>query len=163
MTDASSINGSSGLSTADFYSTMFKKVDTDSDGKISKAEFQQDLAKKGVSTQDADKLFTQIDTDKDGSISKTENDTFLKNHKHSGTPPPPPQSSSSTSSSNGISLTDLFSQTDSDGDGVLTESEQQAYLKKVEDAFKQLSTTQGTYSATGQETTSSAQVINTQA
>jgi Ca2+-binding EF-hand superfamily protein len=162
MSSTGSINGSGSLSSADFYTSMFKKLDENGDGKITKAEFEKAQAKMGISVEDADKLFSQVDTDSDGSISSTENETFLKNHKPSG-PPPPPPSSSSTSSSSGISLTDLFAQTDSDGDGILTESEQQAYLKKVEDAFKQLSISQNTYNAQGQGTASSSQIINTQA
>jgi Ca2+-binding EF-hand superfamily protein len=162
MSSLSSVSGSSSPSSADFYTSMFKKLDGENDGSVSKTEFEKFQSKIGMSTEDADNLFSQIDTDGDGSISKTENETFMKNHKPSG-PPPTPNSTSSTSSSTGKNLTDLLSQTDSDGDGILTEEEQQTYLKKVQDAFKQLSASQGTYTAQGQETTGSAQVVNTQA
>jgi len=79
------------LSPTDF----FKKMDTDSDGKVSKSELQAMLEsmqktsnKNG--TSNVDELFSKIDTDGDGSISETENTTAMEKMKGKGAPPPPP-------------------------------------------------------------------------
>ena len=79
------------LSPTDF----FKKMDTDSDGKVSKSELQamlesmQKVSNKN-GTSNVDELFSKIDTDGDGSISETENTTAMEKMKGKGSPPPPP-------------------------------------------------------------------------
>ncbi len=76
-------------------SEFFKKMDTDSDGKVSKTELQAMLesaqTKSGVSgTKDIDQIFTKIDTDEDGSISESENSAAMSAIRKKGPPPPPP-------------------------------------------------------------------------
>lgn len=89
---------SSFLSSSEFY----KKMDTDSDGKVSKIELQamlESLEKNSTKNASSkiDELFSKIDTDGDGSISETENTTAMEKMKGKGSPPPPPPPKSGNS------------------------------------------------------------------
>lgn len=57
--------------------SVFQATDTNGDGSVSLAEFSNDPAAKGVSSDKLQQLFSAIDTDKDGSISQTESSAFL--------------------------------------------------------------------------------------
>lgn len=52
--------------------SLFATIDTDSNGSISKSEFESALAGAGVDTNSADNVFTRLDADGDGSISQSE-------------------------------------------------------------------------------------------
>ena len=57
--------------------SVFQATDANGDGSVSLAEFSNDPAAKGVSSDKLQQLFSAIDTDKDGSISQTESSAFL--------------------------------------------------------------------------------------
>merc|ERR1719375_3024537 len=51
---------------------MFKKLDADGDGKITKDEFRAAMEKKGLSPEEIDEMFKKLDADGDGIISPEE-------------------------------------------------------------------------------------------
>jgi hypothetical protein len=63
-------------------SDLLSKLDTDSDGQISKAEFENALGSAGVDTSSADALFSKLDADGDGSISQSELASAQRGHGH---------------------------------------------------------------------------------
>jgi hypothetical protein len=88
---------------------MFKKMDTNGDGKVSKEELTtmlQSMSKDGnsISSNGIDELFKAIDTNGDGSISESENTAQLQKHKPSGPPPP----KSTTASEIATTLEDII-------------------------------------------------------
>ena len=76
MSATSAVGGTNSLSPADFASSMFKKMDTDSDGKVSKSDFETANSANGMTTEQADDLFSKIDADGDGTITESENSSF---------------------------------------------------------------------------------------
>jgi hypothetical protein len=64
-----SLQGQNGAGGA---SGLFAKLDANSDGSISKSEFESALAGAGVDSNSADAVFGRLDADGDGSISKSE-------------------------------------------------------------------------------------------
>lgn len=67
---------------------FFSKLDTDGDGKISKAEFEDAASKAGVDSSVADAVFDKIDGDSDGSVSQGELAKADHGGHHRGPPPP---------------------------------------------------------------------------
>lgn len=69
---------------------LFSQIDGNSDGKITKSEFEDKLGAGGTNVAAADNVFNQMDTDGDGSVSMNEMATALKgkasgaHHAHGG-------------------------------------------------------------------------------
>jgi Ca2+-binding EF-hand superfamily protein len=90
---------------------IFKSTDTDSDGKITKAELTKSLTQSGQSSSDSskvDELFKAADTDGDGTITQAELAAYMEKMQ----PPPPPSQASSYSN-------DMSSRTNSSATGSL--------------------------------------------
>jgi Ca2+-binding EF-hand superfamily protein len=111
---------------------LFSKIDSDGDGKISRAEsdaFKQKMSdqmkgtmlqiqENGVSASDGtqsgeDDMFTKLDTNGDGSLDKAEFEAGRKAHGH-GKPPSPEE---------------MLSKLDTDGDGAISKAEFEAAPK----------------------------------
>ncbi|HEY9186807.1 MAG TPA: EF-hand domain-containing protein [Ignavibacteria bacterium] len=127
------------LSPTDF----FKKMDTDSDGKVSKSELQAMLesmqkASNKNGTLNVDELFSKIDTDGDGSISETENTTAMEKMKGKGSPPPPPPPNGSSEIKSGIQnlISSLTESEDSESTSTL-----QSLLESLQESDDEESTT----------------------
>ena len=65
-------------SPTDALKDLFAQIDTNGDGKITKAEFEDKLGAGGTNIQAADNVFSKMDTDGDGSVSMNEMATALK-------------------------------------------------------------------------------------
>lgn len=65
-------------SATDALKDLFAQIDTNGDGKITKAEFEDKLGAGGTNIQAADNVFDKMDTDGDGSVSMSEMATALK-------------------------------------------------------------------------------------
>jgi hypothetical protein len=85
-TSATSFDPSKGA--ARFASKIFKDMDTDTDGSVSKDEFVKGLESKGVSSDDATKQFDAIDKTGSGSITKDDLESAIKSGDFK---PPRPQ------------------------------------------------------------------------
>ena len=100
---------------------FFSKLDTDGDGVVSQSEF---LAAKpdDVSDEMAQQLYKSLDSNSDDSLTAQE---YAAASMAAPPPPPPPQSSngSASSGSAATAISDLLSQWDTDGDGVVSEAE----------------------------------------
>jgi Ca2+-binding EF-hand superfamily protein len=123
--------------------SLFSKVDSNGDGKISESEFKdfsEIMANKllggnGSSSDfDLSKLFSKIDTDQDGSISKDEFNQFIKDQKKM--PPPAMSSGLNLLGLTSDNANDMVSKIDTDGDGVISKDEFVKYIKKQEEAFQ---------------------------
>lgn len=62
-------------------SSLFKSLDADGSGQISKSEFENALGAGGTNVANADKVFGKLDTDQDGSVSMDELASALKPKK----------------------------------------------------------------------------------
>jgi Ca2+-binding EF-hand superfamily protein len=118
---------------------MFKDLDTDGDGSISKGELQKasEAASNATSTSDSgstsrstsslDDLFSALDTDANGSVSESELSSYLDK---AGPPQgPPPRIDNTSDSSSSTSSTSTSSDTASQA---LTDEQRMAF------AYKQL-------------------------
>ncbi len=65
-------------SPTDALKDLFGQIDTNGDGKITKAEFEDKLGAGGTNIQAADNVFDKMDTDGDGSVSINEMASALK-------------------------------------------------------------------------------------
>jgi hypothetical protein len=65
-------------SPSDALKDLFGQIDSNGDGKITKAEFEDKLGAGGTNTEAADNVFSKMDTDGDGSISMNEMAAALK-------------------------------------------------------------------------------------
>lgn len=65
-------------SPTDALKDLFGQIDTNGDGKITKAEFEDKLGAGGTNIQAADNVLNKMDTDSDGSVSMTEMAAALK-------------------------------------------------------------------------------------
>lgn len=63
---------------------LFAQIDGDSDGKITKEEFEEALGAGGTNLAQADSVFGKLDADGDGSVSLKEMATALKGKGHHG-------------------------------------------------------------------------------
>jgi len=61
---------------------LFSQLDTDGDGSISKAEFEDKLGAGGTNVSNADKVFAKLDADGNGSVSTDELKSALKGKGH---------------------------------------------------------------------------------
>ena len=151
MTTAiSSTSSSTGAATFDpskgaarFASKVFKDMDTDTDGKVSKDEFVKGLESKGVSSDDATKQFDAIDKQGNGSITKDDLESAIKSGDFK---PPRPQGgaqgggaahgaggagggggSGGSSSVSASSASKTYEAADKNEDGTVTQQEQLIY------------------------------------
>jgi hypothetical protein len=65
-------------SPSDSLKDLFAQIDTNGDGKITKAEFEDKLGAGGTNIAAADNVFNKMDADNDGSVSLDEMATALK-------------------------------------------------------------------------------------
>lgn len=87
--------GQSNFDPTEMAQKLFKKVDTDGDGSVSKSELQEMLKNRkkdsNVSdtenTEELDEIYSKLDTDSSGDVSQSELEEGMK---ASGPPPPPP-------------------------------------------------------------------------
>jgi Ca2+-binding EF-hand superfamily protein len=136
---------------------LFKKLDTDSNDGVDKAEFAAISGSSG--TSDVSDIFSKIDTNGDGSIDESENDSALQklsekmeaafskmgSSQKMGPPPSAAEmfSSMDTDSSGAISEDEFsavsdsdengtqFSDIDTDGNGEISEAENSDFLEKM--------------------------------
>lgn len=147
---------------------MFKKLDANSDGGISKEEFLANIKKHdGDTDEKLTRMFEETDTDGDGKITQAENEAAMKKMQQGGKPkgPPPAQgagaSSKSSSSSSSSSASTTYDVRDTDKDGEVSIQEKLAYILKQLEENANTETTQSEYDSTGQATESSSLVANT--
>jgi Ca2+-binding EF-hand superfamily protein len=66
------------MSREDALKDLFKKIDADGDGKITKDEFEKALGAGGTNLKQADDVFGKLDKDSDGAVSMDEMSSALK-------------------------------------------------------------------------------------
>ena len=71
----------SSSSRSDSLKSLFSQIDGDSDGKITKSEFEDALGAGGTNLKNADDVFAKLDKDGDGSVSLGELASALKGSK----------------------------------------------------------------------------------
>ena len=91
---------------------MFSKMDTDTDGSLSLAEFSA-ARPADVTEEMAQNLYNSFDTDSSGSLAESEYTTAMKD-----APPPPPPAGASASGAS--SETETFDSLDTNKDGVVS-------------------------------------------
>jgi Ca2+-binding EF-hand superfamily protein len=124
---------------------LFTALDTDSSGGISQSELDtwaKNMSGDTGKTIDTSKAISTYDGDGDGVLSSSELKSFLESNgikapEDGAMPPPPPPPASSEASSaetNSASTraASIISSYDTNGDGVLSSSELQAYLENTE-------------------------------
>ena len=162
----SGISGFGSFSTAslsEMRQNMFNQIDTGGDGSIDKSEFAA-LAQQNSSSL-VDELFSNMDTDQDSLVSMIEFDSTLAKLEqqmkkgNSGMqsmsamppPPPPPDQVFDAADANedgtvsedeltavlGEKGSDVFSQVDTDGDGQISRTEDEAFRAKMDEQMKQ--------------------------
>jgi Ca2+-binding EF-hand superfamily protein len=161
------VNGISGFgsfstaSLSEMRERMFNQIDTSGDGSIDKSEFAA-LAQQNSSSL-VDELFSNMDTDQDSLVSMIEFDSTLAKLEQqmkkgdsgmqamSGMPPPPPDQIFDAADANedgtvsedeltavlGERAADVFSQVDTDGDGQISRTEDEAFRAKMDEQMKQ--------------------------
>jgi len=126
---------------------LFTALDTDSSNGVSQSEldtWSQNMSDDTGNTIDTTDAITAYDTDGDGELSSTELKSFLDasgvpSPQTAGmAPPPPPSSESSDTSSSTSSASSVISKYDTNGDGVLSASELQAYLDDQSSSIESL-------------------------
>lgn len=120
---------------------MFKNMDTDGDGAVTKTEFTTLMDKMqesqgshppppgGGQPPSAKELFAKIDSDSDGQISLEELQTDFESHK--------PEKGRSAESSSGPDLSELFEKLDGDADGQIGETEFKKLLEVMQQSREQ--------------------------
>lgn len=128
-TSAATFDPSKGA--ARFASKVFKDMDADTDGKVSKDEFVKGLESKGVSSEDATKQYEAIDKEGTGSITKDDLESAIKSGDFK--PPRPqgggaaPQGGGGGASSVSASSAKTYEAADKNEDGTVTQQEQLVY------------------------------------
>lgn len=147
---------------------MFKKLDANSDGGISKEEFLANIKKQdGDTDEKLTRMFEETDTDGDGKITQAENEAAMKKMQQGGKPkgPPPTQgvgaSSKSSSSGSASSTSTSYDVRDTDKDGEVSIQEKLAYILKQLEENAKADTSQSEYDSEGQTAESSSLVANT--
>ena len=80
-TSSTSADTTASTSRSNALKDLFKLLDGDGDGKISKAEFEDKLGAGGTNTANADSVFAKLDTDGDGSVNLDELSAVAKGRK----------------------------------------------------------------------------------
>jgi Ca2+-binding EF-hand superfamily protein len=116
--------GSIGSSTSMYSMTqmrqhMFSRIDTNGDGKHDKDELTAMVANGPAGAPGVDEILAQFDTDSDGAISETEFNAGQDQAQGAGGPPPPHMGNMSSTDF----IKQLFNNSDTDGDGVLSGDE----------------------------------------
>ncbi len=110
---------------------LFSKLDTDGNGSISKSESDAFQSRMAANRPD---MFSRMDTNQDGSIDKTEFTAFMKNrpahHGHSGAQAASDADGDSDSDQSS-DIDSLFAAMDTNGDGVISKAESDAYREKM--------------------------------
>jgi Ca2+-binding EF-hand superfamily protein len=73
---------SSATSRSDALKDLFAQIDADSDGKLSKSEFENALGAGGTNLKQADSVFGKLDKDADGAVTLEEMMSALKGKGH---------------------------------------------------------------------------------
>lgn len=142
-------------------SAMFKKLDTDGDGGVTKEEFLANIKKQdGDTDEKLTKMFEETDTDGDGVITEAENEAIMQKMSKQG-PPPPSSSSTSSSSSSSSSSSTTYDVRDANKDGNVTAEEKLAYVLKLLQENEDSETVLSEYNNAGERTTSSATISTT--
>jgi Ca2+-binding EF-hand superfamily protein len=167
---------------------MFKKADTDGDGKISKAEMQAAAPKDGKGPN-VDELFSKVDTDGDGYITDTEDKAAAEKMQKAGPPARGPRAASQMAKAifkdadgngdgsitaddlanilpkdgNGPDAKELFKAADSDSDGKISQADLEKALKAMMKRQKGAEATAYTASGVTANTASSSSVISVSA
>jgi Ca2+-binding EF-hand superfamily protein len=92
---------STSTSRSDALKDLFKLLDGDGDGKISKAEFEDKLGAGGTNVSNADSVFDKLDKDGDGSVSLNELMSALKGKGHHHHKPAGSDSANNATSADG--------------------------------------------------------------
>lgn len=138
---------------------MFKKLDTNGDGGVTKDEFLANIKKQdGDTDEKLEKMFTETDTDGDGIITEAENEAIMQKMAKQGPPPPPPSKSSGSSSSSSSTTYDVK---DINKDGSVSAEEKLAYILKLLQENEDSQTVLNEYNQSGQTETSSSSITTT--
>lgn len=117
---------SAGASAYSQYTSLFAKLDTDDDSKVTKSEFVA-AAPEGIGADAASQLFDLLDQEGTGSLSESDlasafeqlsnemKSALLDAQEDKGPPPPPPGGMPDPS--------EMFASLDTDGDGTVTKEE----------------------------------------
>jgi len=111
-------------------------LDTDGSGGVSQSELEtwaQNMSEETGNTLDTTDAVTTYDTDGDGELSSTELKSYLDasgvpSPETAGMAPPPPPPASGSEDAGSSSADTVISKYDTNGDGVLSSAELQAYL-----------------------------------
>jgi Ca2+-binding EF-hand superfamily protein len=143
---------------------MFKKLDKNSDGGVTKEEF---LA--GIKKQDGDtdeklaKMFEETDSDGDGIITEAENKSMMEKMQKQGPPPPPSssKSSSASKSNSSSSSSTTYDVKDTNKDGKVSVQEKLEYILKLLQENEDSATVLNEYNQSGEISTLSSSVSTT--
>ncbi len=108
--------------------SMFSGIDLDQSGGIDQSEFETMLSKIAESsdeTFDAEELFASYDSDEDGILSEEEVNSFLEDNDLIPKAPGKPD------------LSDIYAETDSDGNGTIDSDEAQSLATMINEATDQ--------------------------
>ena len=122
-----SVSTGSGFDRDKMAQAMFKKLDTNGDGKIDKSELQS--ATKSGKGPSADELMSKADTNGDGSISLDELKSSMPT-KPPGGPAGGPSGAGKPSGAASTSTTKTYDAADTNKDGTVSASEEMTYLLK---------------------------------
>jgi Ca2+-binding EF-hand superfamily protein len=168
------VNGLNSAASTDKRQDMFKKMDANGDGVVTKEEMQTAMDQISLTTGksiDVDKLFAELDTDGNGQISQAEWDAHeakMAAHRH---PSPEKMFTLADTDKDGyiskdelktamenlparpdgksVNIDDLFTKMDTDGDGKISKSEFADFHKKM-----------ATHMRPNEDTTSSSSSVN---
>ena len=82
QSQATSVSTAAPSSRSDLLKDLFAQIDADSDGKLSKSEFENALGAGGTNLTQADRVFGKMDKDGDGAVSLAEMMSALKGKGH---------------------------------------------------------------------------------
>lgn len=159
----SSISGSMSFDPTE----MFKKLDKDSDGGVTKEEFLAGIKKHdGDTDEKLTKMFEETDSDGDGIITESENKAMMEKMSKQGPPPPPPSavktsSASSSKSTSSSSSSTTYDVKDTNKDGEVSTQEKLEYILKLLQENADSETVLNEYNQSGESVFSSSSVSTT--